>query len=69
LDRDIEGHPHHGYSLEMVNIFKQLNREALIQNPLIAEIIHSMAALFVDYTDLHTRREEVVDQGELCCHT
>jgi hypothetical protein len=47
------------------NIFKQLTLGALIQDPIAAEVIHSMGALFVADTDLYTWREGILDPGEL----
>jgi hypothetical protein len=41
-------------SAVLVNEFKQLNLGALIQDPITAEVIHSMGTLFVDDTDLYT---------------
>ena len=52
-------------SAVLVNVFKQLNLGAVIQDPITAEIIHSMGALFVDDTDLYTGRENILDPGEL----
>ncbi len=39
-------------SVVLVNVFKQLNLGALIQDPITVELIHSMGMLFVDDTDL-----------------
>ncbi len=52
-------------STVLVNVFKQLNLGAFIQDPITAEVIHSMGALFVDDTDLYTWREDISDPGEL----
>jgi hypothetical protein len=52
-------------SAVLVNVFKQLNLGAVIQDPITAEIIHSMGPLFVDDTDLYTWRENILDPGEL----
>jgi hypothetical protein len=41
-------------SAVLVNVFKQLTLGALIQDPITAEVIHSMGTLFVDDTDLYT---------------
>ncbi len=41
-------------SAVLVNVFKKLNLDALIQDPKTAEVIHSMGALFVDDTDFYT---------------
>jgi hypothetical protein len=54
-------------SAVLVNVFKQLNLGALIQDPITAELIHWMGALFVDDTDLYTWREGILDPGELWC--
>jgi hypothetical protein len=54
-------------SAVLVNVFKQLNLGALIQDPITAEVIHSIGALFVDDTDLYTWREHILDPGELWC--
>jgi hypothetical protein len=54
-------------SAVLVNAFKQLNLGALIQDPITAEVIHSMGTLFVDDTDLCTWREDILDPGELWC--
>jgi hypothetical protein len=54
-------------SMVLVNVFKQLNLGALIQDPITAELIHSMGALFVDDTDLYTWREGILDPGEFWC--
>ncbi len=52
-------------SAVLVNIYKQLNLGAMIQDPITLESIHSMGALFVDDTDLYTWRENVLDPEEL----
>jgi hypothetical protein len=54
-------------SAVLVNVFEQLNLGVLIQDPITAEVIHSMGALFVDGTDLYTWREDISDPGELWC--
>ncbi len=54
-------------SAVLVNVFKQLNLDALIQDPITAEVIHSMGTLFVDYTDLYTLRENIFDPGNVWC--
>jgi hypothetical protein len=54
-------------SVVIVNTFKQLNLGALIQDPITAEVIHSMGALFVDNTDLYTWRENILDPGVIWC--
>ena len=51
----------------LVNVYKQLNLGALIQDPITAEMIHSMGALFVDDTDLYTWQEYLLDPGDLWC--
>jgi hypothetical protein len=52
-------------SAVLVNVFEQLNLGTLIQDPIIAEVIHSIGALFVNDTDLYTWREDISDPGEL----
>ena len=52
-------------SVVLVNVFKQLNLGAAIHDPITAEIIHSMGALFVNNIDLYTWRENILDPGEL----
>ena len=37
----------------------------MIQDPITAETIHTMGALFVDNTDLYTWKEDYVDPGEV----
>ncbi len=54
-------------SAVLVNVFKQLNLGALIQDPITAEVIHSMGALSVNDTDLYTWRDNILDPGELWC--
>jgi hypothetical protein len=54
-------------SAVLVNIFKQLNLGALIQDPITAEVIHSMGTLFVGDTDLYTWRENILNPGNLWC--
>jgi hypothetical protein len=54
-------------SAVLVNVFKQLNLGALIQDPIIAEVNHSMGTLFVNDTDLYTWRENILDPGNLWC--
>jgi hypothetical protein len=49
----------------LVNVFKQLNLGALTQDPITAEMIHSMGTLFVDDTDLYTWRKEILNPGNL----
>ena len=38
----------------------------MIQDPITAEIIHTMGALFVDDTDLYTWRENTLDPWSIC---
>jgi hypothetical protein len=52
-------------SAVLVNVFKQLNLGSMIQDPITAETIHSMGALFVDDIDLYTWREDTLDPGEV----
>ena len=54
-------------SAVLVNVFKQLNLGAQIRDPITAEMIHSMGALFVDDTDLYTWRESLIEPGQLWC--
>jgi hypothetical protein len=56
-------------SAVLVTIFKQLNLGALIQDPITAELIHTMGALFVDDTDLYTWKQHIMDPGQLWCQT
>ena len=37
----------------------------MIQDPITAETIHTMGALFVDDNNLYTWREDALDQGEV----
>jgi hypothetical protein len=53
----------------IVTVFKQLNLGAIINDPISDAIIHSMAALFVDDTNMYTWREYIVDPGELWAQT
>jgi hypothetical protein len=48
----------------LVNEFKQLNLRALIQDPITAEMIHTMGTLFVDDMDLYTWCKEILDPGD-----
>ena len=41
-------------SAVLVNVFKQLELGALVVDPIMQELIHSMGTLFVDNTDLYT---------------
>ena len=54
-------------SAVLVNVYKQLNLGAMIQDPITAAMIHSMGALFVDDTDLYTWQEDLLDPGDLWC--
>ncbi len=54
-------------SAVMVIVFKQLNLGAMVKDPIIATIVHSMGAMFVDDVDLYTWREDILDPGELWC--
>jgi hypothetical protein len=56
-------------SAVLVTISKQLKLGAVIQDPITLELIHTMGALFVDDTNLYTRREHILDPGELWCQT
>ena len=49
----------------LVNAYKQMNLGALIQDPILAKVIHSMGTLFVDDTGLHTWPENILDPGGL----
>ena len=53
-------------SAVMVNVFKQLNLGSMIKDPITAETIHTMGALFVDDTDLYTWKDDAVEPGEVC---
>ncbi len=52
-------------SAVLVNVFKQLNLGSMVRDPITAETIHTMGALFVDDTDLYTWREGMLDPGEV----
>ncbi len=56
-------------SAVLVTIFKQLKLGAMIQDPISAELIHTMGALLVDDTDLYTWKEHIMDPGELWFQT
>jgi hypothetical protein len=56
-------------SAVLVNVYKQLNLGALIQDPITAKMFHSMGALFVDDTNLYTWWEYLLDPGDLWCQT
>jgi hypothetical protein len=52
-------------SAVLVAIFKQLKLGAVIQDPIMVALIHTIGALFVDNTDLYTWRQHTMDSGEL----
>ena len=54
-------------SVVLVNVYKQLNLGATIQDPITAKMIHSLGAPFVDNTDLYTWRAYLLDPGDLWC--
>jgi hypothetical protein len=54
-------------STVVVNVFKQLNLGALIQDLNTAEVIHSMGTLFVNNTDLYTWMENILNPGNIWC--
>jgi hypothetical protein len=54
-------------SAVLVNVFKHLNLGALIQDPIAAEVMYYMGTLFVNYTDLYTWRENILNPGDLWC--
>jgi hypothetical protein len=56
-------------SAVMVTVFKQLTLGAIIHNPILDVLIHSMGALFVNNTDMYTWREHILDPGELWAQT
>jgi hypothetical protein len=56
-------------SAVLVNVFKQLELEALVVDPLTRESIHSMGTLFVDNTDLYTWKDGLLDPGQLWLQT
>jgi hypothetical protein len=49
----------------LVNVYKQLNLGSMITDPITAEVIHTMGALFVDDTNLYTWLEGTLDPGEV----
>ena len=51
----------------LVNVYKQLNLGAMIQDPITAKMIHSMGVLFLDNTNLYTWREYLLDPEDLWC--
>ena len=56
-------------SAVLVNVFKQLELGALVVDPIMQELIHSMGTLFVDDTDLYTWKDGLLDPGELWLQT
>ena len=56
-------------STVLVNVFKQLELGALVVDPITQESIHSMGTLFVYNTDLYTRKDGLLDPGELWLQT
>jgi len=58
-------------SAVLVNVFKQLEHEALVVDPITQELIHSMGTLFVDNnnTDLYTWKDGLLDPGALWLQT
>jgi hypothetical protein len=53
----------------LINVFKQLNLGALIQDPITVEMILSMGTLFVDDMDLYMWCKEILNPGDLWCQT
>jgi hypothetical protein len=49
----------------LVNVYKQLNLGSMIKDPITAEVIHTMGAIFVDDTNLYTWLEDTLDLGEV----
>jgi hypothetical protein len=56
-------------SADLVTTFKQLKLGAVIQDPITLELVHTVAALFVDDTNLYTWRERILDPGHIWCQT
>jgi hypothetical protein len=56
-------------SAVMVTVFKQLNLGAIIHNPILDILIHSMGVLFINDTDMYTWRRHILDPGELWAQT
>jgi hypothetical protein len=52
-------------SAVMVTVFKQLNLGAIINDPILDELIHSMGILFVNDMDMYTWRKHILNPGEL----
>jgi hypothetical protein len=53
----------------MVIVFKQLNLEAISNDPISDVLILTMEALFVNNTNMYTWREHILDPGELWAQT
>jgi hypothetical protein len=51
-----------------VNVYKQLILGSMIKDPITAEVIHTMGAIFVDDTNLYTWLEDILDPGEVWSH-
>jgi hypothetical protein len=49
----------------LVNVYKQLNLGSMIKDPITAEVIHTMGAIFVDDTNLYIWLEDTLDPGEV----
>jgi hypothetical protein len=49
----------------LVNVFKQLELEALVLDPITQELIHSMGTLFVDNTNLYAWKDGLLNPEEL----
>ena len=56
-------------SAVLVNVFKQLELGALVVDPIMQELIHSMGTLFVDDTDLYTWKDGLLNPGVLWLQT
>ncbi len=56
-------------SAVMVTVFKQLNLGAIMHDPILDVLIHSMGALFVDNTDMYTWQKHILDPRELWAQT
>jgi hypothetical protein len=50
-------------------VFKKLELGALVADPIMQELIHSMGTLFVDDTNLYTWKDGLLDPGELWLQT
>ncbi len=53
----------------MVTVINQLNLGAILNDPILDVLIHSMGALFVDDTNMYTWQENILDPGELWAQT